>query len=216
MRWLGKCALAALALLTAASPGCARVSGGDSEPLRTVSAGGGSAFGGAPAVEIPSDARAMAAFLKAEVATNEGDREEALKDYADAVRYDPNNASLRVRLATLYVRDGRLKDALEQVNRALATSPDSVEARLLAAGITSALGDDKTAEQDYKEVLKLNPKSQEAYLYLGTLYAKRGDYAQAEKTFDGRAAIEVNDRGRIADAVEHASGAVDGDVGVAG
>jgi hypothetical protein len=33
--------------------------------------------------------------------------------------------------------------------------------------------------------------------------------------FDGRAAVEMNDRGRIADAVEYAAGAVDQDVGVA-
>ena len=36
----------------------------------------------------------MSAFLKAEVAMNEGDREEALKDYAEAVEYDPGTTQV--------------------------------------------------------------------------------------------------------------------------
>ena len=56
-------------------------------PLQTVSNEGGNPFGGMPAVEIPDDAHAMSAFLKAEVAMNEGDREEALSNYEQAVKY---------------------------------------------------------------------------------------------------------------------------------
>ncbi len=51
---------------------------------------------------------------------NEGDRTEALTQYEQAVKYDPNSADLRVQLATMYVRSGRLKEALEQVNHAIA------------------------------------------------------------------------------------------------
>src|ERR1700686_3253303 len=48
--------------------------------MQTVSADGVNPFGGAPAVDIPDDAKAMSAFLKAEVAMNEGDRSEALSE----------------------------------------------------------------------------------------------------------------------------------------
>ncbi len=129
MKLSATCALALLAVGVAALSGCAPTSNHAAEPVRTVSVASDNPFGGAPAIDIPSDARAMGAFLKAEVATNEGDREEALKDYAEAVEYDPNNAALRVSLATLYVRDGRLKDALGQVNRALAANPGSATMR---------------------------------------------------------------------------------------
>src|SRR5215469_1817306 len=175
MKFSLKCAIAALSAVSVALIGCSRMSSGSqAEPLRTVSVGGESPFGNAPAVEIPPDARAMGAFLRAEVAINEGDRDEALKGFAQAVQYDPNNAALRVRLATLYVRDGQLKDALEQCNAALKIDPASNDALLLAAGISSALGDNASAENDYKQAIKVDPKSQEAYLYLGTIYAKRG------------------------------------------
>ena len=161
-------------------------------PLQTVSNEGGNPFGGMPAVEIPDDAHAMSAFLKAEVAMNEGDREEALSNYEQAVKYDPSSAELRVQLATLYVRSGRLKDALEQVNRAIADKPNQPDALLLGAGINSALGNDDAAEQDYKAVLRADPKNQEAYLYLGTLYAKRGDYTNAESTFKTLIKLDPN------------------------
>ena len=160
----GTRALIALGAASIAFLGCSSILSAKPEPLRTVSVSGDNPFGGAPAVEVPADARAMSAFLKAEVAMNEGDREEALKEYAEAVQYDPTNAALKVRLATLYVREGRLKEALDQVNQALAINPNSADARLLGAGISSALGDDTTAEKDYREVLRLNPKNQEAYL----------------------------------------------------
>src|SRR5271170_6571100 len=177
-------AMIALGIASIAFFGCTSITTSKPELIRSASVGGDNPFGGAPAVDVPSDARAMSAFLRAEVAMEEDDREEALKDYAEAVQYDPSNAALKVRLATLYVRDGRLKEALVQINQALAIDPDSADARLLGAGISSALGDDPTAEKDYREVLRLNPKNQEAYLFLGTLYAKRGDYDAASKTFD--------------------------------
>ena len=109
MRKFFKCALVAMVALPMLAGGCARLGhSAKRQTLRTVSLGEGDPFGGAPAVEIPTDAHAMAAFLEAQLALDNGDRATALKAYEDAVRYDPHNARLRVQLATLYVRDGRL------------------------------------------------------------------------------------------------------------
>jgi len=176
-------ALFILAVVVGAVVGCSPAQRPHQSFLQTVSTDGINPFGGTPAVEIPDDAKAMSAFLKAEVAMNEGDRSEALSEYEQAVKYDPNSAELRVQLATMYVRSGRLKEALEQVNHAIAEKPNDPDALLLAAGINSALGNDPDAEQDYKAVLRADPKNQEAYLYLGTLFAKRNDYTNAEATF---------------------------------
>src|ERR1700691_1032474 len=131
-----KRAIIALFAASVAFLGCTQNTNAKPEVLRSASVGGDNPFGGAPAVDVPSDARAMSAFLRAEVAMNDGDREEALKDYADAVQADPSNAALKVRLATLYVRDGRLKEALEQVNQSAARNSRSADARLLGAGIS--------------------------------------------------------------------------------
>jgi Flp pilus assembly protein TadD len=76
----------------------------------------------------------MSDFLKAEVASNEGDRKKALVFYQAAAQADPRNASLRLKLASIDVRDGQLSQALNEVNEALALDPNMVDARLLAAG----------------------------------------------------------------------------------
>ncbi len=178
MKWRGNATLAVLVLGCALFTACASRS---SRPiaaasLRTDAAGQDNAFGGIPPVELPADARAMGDFLKAEVASDNGDRKDALTFYQSASEADPNNASIRLKLASLYVRDGQLKKALSEVNQALVLDPKLVDARLLAAGLESATGDDAKAEAQYQQVLKTDPKSQEAYLYLGTLYAKQGKY----------------------------------------
>ena len=118
-------ALAAAAMLLGAACG-QQARGPRFQPPGAASAGSQeeteaqqSPFGGKPAVDIPPQAKAMGAFLQAEVATEEGDRTEALKALEEAVRYDPDNATLRVTLATLYVRDGRLAEARTQADKAV-------------------------------------------------------------------------------------------------
>jgi len=64
-------------------------------------------FGGAGKAQIPPEAAAMGNFLKAQVAMNAGDHDEALKDYELAAQADPSSSKLRVKLATLYVRQGK-------------------------------------------------------------------------------------------------------------
>ena len=75
-----------LAVVAIAFVGCSPAQRPHQSFLQTVSNDGPNPFGGAPAVEIPDDAKAMSAFLKAEFAMNEGDRSEALSEYEQAVK----------------------------------------------------------------------------------------------------------------------------------
>jgi len=136
-------------------------------------------FGGTPAVDIPPSAYAMGAYLTAQMAAEDGQRAEALKDYEQAVRYDPHNAALHLELANLYVRGARLTEALAQAEAAVALEPDYINARLLLGGVSCALGDNATAQQQYAKVLEREPKNEQAYLFLGALYAEQRDYARA-------------------------------------
>ena len=83
-------AMIALGVASIAFLGCAQLTSARPEYVRSASVGGDNPFGGTPAVDVPSDARAMSAFLRAEFAMNDGDRQEALKDYAEAVQADPD------------------------------------------------------------------------------------------------------------------------------
>src|SRR5258706_14553280 len=78
--------LTILAAVSVGLLGCAPAQRTHHTYLQTVSADGVNPFGGTPAVEIPDDAKAMSAFLKAEYALNEGDRSEALTHYDQAAK----------------------------------------------------------------------------------------------------------------------------------
>src|SRR5882757_3868539 len=87
MKLFAQWAFAFIAAVAMPLVGCAGIGSKDSS-MQAVSADG-RPFGGAPAVEIPPSAYAMGAYLKAEMATQNGDRSEALKQYELAAKYDP-------------------------------------------------------------------------------------------------------------------------------
>src|SRR5215470_1433169 len=97
-----------LAVIIVAPIGC--INTREPGTLQSVSING-RPFGGTPAVDIPPSAYAMGAYLKAQMAAENGQHAEALKNYESAVHYDPHNAALHVQLADLYVSNGRLKEA---------------------------------------------------------------------------------------------------------
>jgi len=149
MKWRGKATLAVLVAGCALFTACAsfQTSNSSANNQRTATTEEESAFGGIAPVPLPADARAMGDFLKAEVASDDGDRKNALIFYEAASKADPANASIRLKLASLYVRNGQLKQALDEVKQALALDPTMVDGRLLLAGLESATGDEAAAEQ---------------------------------------------------------------------
>jgi tetratricopeptide (TPR) repeat protein len=159
---------AALVLALATVSGCAAV--------RPRWLGGGSL--GAP-VKIPQNAVPMGEFVRGEAALQQNDIDTATDAFEKAVHADPTRSMLRLRLATLYVRNGKLEKAREQCERVVAAEPDNMDAPALPAGIDSALNRDDDAIAIYERVLAHDPDVQEAYLYLGALYGKRGQVDQA-------------------------------------
>src|SRR5262249_58391907 len=99
---------------------------------------------GAP-VEIPRNAVPMGEFLRGEVALQQNDVDTAVDAFEKAVRADPDTPMLRLRLATLYVRNGKLDKARDQCERVVAAEPDNLDALALLAGIDTAPGRDDHA-----------------------------------------------------------------------
>src|SRR6266508_2783070 len=92
---------------------------------------------GEPVVLTPAE-KAPGHFLKAQVAIDQGDQDTALQELEQAVVNDPDSPFLRLRLATLYVRKGKIAEALEHCQKVVAQEPDNDEAQLLLAGLLSA------------------------------------------------------------------------------
>lgn len=100
---------------------------------------------------------ALAHFLAGTLAMNEGDQDEAAKQFEQAVAADPNSAVLHERLAAIYVRQGKLPDALEQCQAAVAIDPNDADSRLMLADVLSTVGRDDEAIREYETVLTLDP-----------------------------------------------------------
>src|ERR1051325_1542166 len=84
-------------------------------------------FAGQPKIEIPSDAQALAHFMKGDLLLADGDFEGALAEFETAAQKSPNDAFLHLRLATLYLRKGDLKKAQTEAETAVKLDPTSVE-----------------------------------------------------------------------------------------
>ena len=151
----------------------------------------GGASLGAP-VQIPHNAVPMGEFVRGEAALQHNDIDTATDAFEKAVHADPDTPMLRLRLATLYVRNGKLEKAREQCERVVAAEPDNMDALALLAGIDSALDRDDDAIAIYERVLAHDPDVQEAYLYLGALYGKRGQVDQAIATLQRLVARNPN------------------------
>jgi len=114
----------------------------------------------------PGGRRRARPLLQAQVALANGDYDVATAEYGGAVAADPSSAFLRTRLASLYVRDGRLSDALRQLDEAITLEPDAVQARVLLAASCRRPVEDDAAMAQYRAVLELEPTNQEALLFL--------------------------------------------------
>jgi tetratricopeptide (TPR) repeat protein len=106
-----------------------------------------------PKVEIPGEAAAINYFLRGQVLLGEGNFDGALKEFESAAQANPDDAFLRFRLASLYLRKGDLKKAVVEAEAAVRLDPKNVDSHLLLAGLYSSLGDNQKGLAEYNEVL---------------------------------------------------------------
>ena len=104
------------------------------------------------------------------------DLENAVDNYIDAVKFNPNIAEAYYRLAALLWDKGEinLASAIEQCRSAINISPDNPDARIYAAGFLELAKNYDEAEKELKEAIKLQPlKSARSRLSLASLYMEK-------------------------------------------
>lgn len=120
--------------------------------------------------------------------------ERAIGEYKKAMEADPDSLFLRVELAELYWRIGRIADAVKDAEAVLKITPDQADAhRLLANIYWRNLGDpqpDKVAKESLRKAIehfealsRLNPADNDNYLVLGRLYRLNNQPPKAEEAF---------------------------------
>src|SRR5262249_59915196 len=116
-----------------------------------------------PPVAVPPDAVPMGQFVRGEWALQRDDRDTAVDAFEKAVAADPNTPMLRLRLATLYVRTGKLDKARGQTEQVIAAEPTNLDAMALYARLGTPQGKDDDPIPAHERPLPPDPPLQEGY-----------------------------------------------------
>jgi len=113
----------------------------------------------------------------AEQFSQAGDDEEAIKTYKNAIKWQPANVELRIKLVEMYQTNGRWQAAINELNRILVEKPDYVPAMLLLAESYSDDHFGLHAGQTVallERVLQLEPQNLMARQQLAAYYEQQG------------------------------------------
>ena len=121
-------------------------------------------------------------ILASNAETISRNKELAIKEYEEAISYNPNNFAWQYELAELQLGKGLYKDAIRTYTICLEKSPSAIAA-LHGRGRCYALdGRDDEAQADFKIYLAKNPAPSPAFFVdYGRLLTRKGDYDAAGK-----------------------------------
>jgi len=146
----------------------------------------------------------------------QGNLEEAVRHYTEALRITPSYAPAHNNLGDILVRQGNLEEAVRHYTEALRVHPDYAAAQTNLGNALMDLGHIDEAVSHLTTALQLTPDSAEAYNNLGSALAAQGKveeamhhYAEALRLNPSFAAVYNNlgnllaRQGRIEEAVRH-------------
>jgi len=119
-----------------------------------------------------------------------GRRDEAEKEWREAILINPDYADAHNNLGVLLDDIGRKEDAEAQYREALRINPDYAGAHYNLGILLYGMGRKEDAEAQYREALRINPDYAGAYNNLGVLLYDRGRKEDAEVEF--REALRIN------------------------
>lgn len=106
---------------------------------------------------------------------------EARRDWEELARRAPEDASVRLNLASLALAESRFQDAARWGREAVALAPGSPGAHNSLGIALEELGDARGALAEYRAALGAEPRFWQAELNLGLLEAKRGEREEARR-----------------------------------
>ncbi|HBA82495.1 MAG TPA: hypothetical protein DCZ95_00230 [Verrucomicrobia bacterium] len=105
----------------------------------------------------------------------------AFSNYQEAVRRDPDNEELALRMAMGLLQQKRNQEAIDTIETLTKRKPDSKKALLWLALIYRATGQQEKVEQLYTQFIRRFPKDSTGYVELAALYSSQG---QDQKAID--------------------------------
>ncbi len=123
---------------------------------------------------------------------NKDDYDRAIADYDQAIRLDPNEASLYFNRGVAHEnkeplsdeREGYYARAIADYDQAIRLDPKFAPAYYRRGSAFWNMGDDEHAIADYDRAISLDPNDSEFYLDRGLVYRDKGDYDRAIADYD--------------------------------
>ena len=137
----------------------------------------------------PED-RARAYRNRAALRVDAGAAEQAVADFTESLRLQPNDAGGFAGRARARMILGDVVAAIADYSEAIKLAPDSASHLLGRGHAHFVRGNAQAAIADFTEVLRINPKSATAHNQRGLAYRRSGDIARAIE--DYTAAIDIN------------------------
>lgn len=123
----------------------------------------------------PLKVRDADALFAAAVALEEGDAEEAINAYAEALAADPHHADAHVNLGRLLHQAKRFREAEAHYIAALVARPTDVTATFNLGVVLEDLGRIDEALMRYRETIELDPLHVDAYFNCSRLFELKGE-----------------------------------------
>ena len=118
------------------------------------------------------------AFKRGLAALYRGSCDQAIAEFTEVIRLDPNSFGTLLYRGMSYSLASRSREALADYTAAIQLRPDYQEAYLERARVYIALGEKRLALSDYTDAIRLRPDAK-VHLARGGLYHEMGDYEQA-------------------------------------
>ncbi len=137
--------------------------------------------------------RGSAHFSLGDVEARRGRQQQALRQFALAVRDNPQDAEALLALGAMQAATGRLEEAAASFQASLQLRPDSAAAHNNLAAILVRLGRKEGALEHYRQSLARLPDNPQACCQAGLLLVDLGKLDEAEGLFRQALACQPND-----------------------
>jgi tetratricopeptide (TPR) repeat protein len=138
------------------------------------------------------DSRSVAFSNLGSVYFNQGQYQNAEKEFLKAIEVNPKNINAHRNLATTYSKMNLYDKALQEYQKALSLDKANYEIHFSIGSIYQNQGQYDLAIQEYEKTLALNPKHEGTYQNLGNIYYDLGQMEKAKEYFEKLIAINTD------------------------
>ncbi len=145
------------------------------------------------AVDYSHNLASWALNRRGEVRSDEGRNKEAVLDFEDALRLDPNRWRAMHNRGVLAAQSGRFADAFDDFNRTIELNPKFAKAYSNRGALYVQAGKLEKASEDYRYAIALDPELAVAHKGRGRVCHMLGQFDLALQHFDAATLLAPND-----------------------